>query len=223
MYMDIPEIDFGNSTWSQDDWQDFLVQTTKFNQSKVIEKLNETLRGSTGLGGVPSSVGLRPSWRQLISDVRSSPVALFWEIFAGCAILTSKMREHGWHCGPPIDVVYDDSFNLLDTFFVTVIIGLIMEGRFALIHIAPPCSSFSRAVNRFVSHAMRSSQFPAGLPGLNKHQNEKVLLGNALALVALRIAEVQEKAKTPKIKRVFQDSYSLERRIFQERRIFHER
>ena len=82
----------------------------------------------------------------------------------------------------------------MDTGFVTVVIGLILEGRFSLIHLAPPCSSFSRAVNRFLTHAMRSHLFPAGLPNLSAHQEEKVRLGNALALVALRIAEVQEKA-----------------------------
>ena len=30
-FMEIPEIDFANNTWAMADWEDYLVQTTKFN------------------------------------------------------------------------------------------------------------------------------------------------------------------------------------------------
>ena len=50
------------------------------------------------------------------------------------------------------------------------------------------------AVNRFVSYAMRSAKEPGGFSDLPPHREEKVRLGNALAQVAVRLAEAQEKA-----------------------------
>tara|TARA_B100000780_G_C20967705_1_gene386327 strand:- start:526 stop:642 length:117 start_codon:yes stop_codon:yes gene_type:complete len=38
--MEIPEIDFANATWAKADWEDYLVQTTKFNQTLLNYKLN---------------------------------------------------------------------------------------------------------------------------------------------------------------------------------------
>ena len=47
---------------------------------------------------------------------------------------------------------------------------------------------------RFKSYAMRSRAFPEGLPNLPEHRQEKVKLGNALAIAAIHIARAQEKA-----------------------------
>ena len=159
-----------------------------------LQELNETVRGAAPDSTWKSNVGYCKSWDKLIKVIRESPVLLFWEIFAGCAVLTSKMRESGWHCAPPLDILYDSSFNLLNPAFLCVVIGLILEGRFSLIHLAPPCSSFSMAVNRFASYAMRSGEFPAGIPGLQTHNQIKVDLGNSLAKVSLMLAQMQEKA-----------------------------
>ena len=147
--------------------------------------INETLRGSLE-SSVVRGVGYPESWQKLISRVRSAPQRIFWELFAGCAVLISMFLEQGWCCGPPIDVVADESYNLLDAFFVSVVIGLILEGRVMLLHLGPPCSSFSWAVNKWPRYAMRSLEFPGGLPNLPKYREEKVRLGNALALVSIR-------------------------------------
>ena len=73
-------------------------------------------------------------------------------------------------------------------------LGLIFERLIRVIHLGPPCSSFSMAVNRFKSYAMRSAKFPAGFEDLPPHREEKVRLGNALAEISRRLAEAQEKA-----------------------------
>ena len=78
---------------------------------------------------------------------------------------------------------------------MSIVIGLTLEGRFAPIHFAPPCSSFSRAVNRFMSYALRSFDFPEGLLNLPEAQMLKVELGNVLAEVTLRLAMAQERVK----------------------------
>ena len=101
----------------------------------------------------------------------------------------------GWCVGPPIDVNMDPSFNLLNPAFVSFILGLIFEGRVALLHCGPPCSRFSWAVNKCVRYAMRSVTCPEGFWYLPPHRAEKVRLGNALADVALRLCKAQEKVK----------------------------
>ena len=110
----------------------WLSPQSQYGKSSLCS-INETLRGC-GLGP-GQNVGYLPAWDDLITSVRSSQVLMFWEIFAGSAVLTEKMRDRGWQCAPPLDVLFDESFNLLDPAFVSVVIGLIMEGRFALIHL----------------------------------------------------------------------------------------
>ena len=87
-------------------------------------------------------------------------------------MLTECMRERGWQCAAPLDILYHPDFDLLNPLFLAVVVGLILEGRFAILHLAPPCSSFSMAVNRFKSYAMRSWDFPLGLPNLPPHREE---------------------------------------------------
>ena len=166
---------------------------SSWDMNASLSAVNETLRGSPTPACVDRSVGYCPAWDVLISAIRACPVRLFWEIFSGVGILTQKMREEGWHCAPPLDVLEDESFNLLNPLFVAIVLGLVLEGRFALIHLGPPCSSFSMAVNRFWSHAMRSVDWPLGFPGLSLHKQKKVDLGNSLAAVALRLMQAQDK------------------------------
>ena len=106
--------------------------------------VNETTRGNN----IPLNVGHPSSWTEIIEEVRASPQRIFWEIFAGCAILTSMLLERNWCCGPPIDVVIDSSFNLLNPAFLSVLLGLVFEGRVALLHVGLPCSSFSWIVGK---------------------------------------------------------------------------
>ena len=61
-------------------------------------------------------------------------------------------------------------FDLLNPMFMAIVPGLVLEGRFAVIHLGPPCSSFSMAVNRLKSYAMRSLAFS---PANTTHRSRK--------------------------------------------------
>ena len=155
--------------------------------------------GRWGRDGVAVSIAphispWRKEWANLASRVRRAGGNLFWELFAGVGILTRAFEEEAWHAGPPIDIMYTEAFNLLDPGFFMVVLGLILEGWVAVLHLGPPCSSFSMAFNRFSSQRIRSSQFPAGLENLTDAQEAKVRLGNELAQVALSLARAQMKA-----------------------------
>ena len=74
-------------------------------------------------------------------------------------------------------------------------LGLIFERRIRLLHLGPPCSTFSMACNRFHQCRLRSHQHPAGLPTLNKIQRIKTTEGNGLADVAAELAVAQTRIK----------------------------
>ena len=97
----------------------------------------------------------RKEWVSVASRVRRAGGNLFWELFAGVAILSRTFEEEGWRTGPPIDIVYTKAFNLLDPGFFMVVLGLILEGWVSVLHLGPPSSSFSVAFNR---RAMQAHQ-----------------------------------------------------------------
>ena len=70
----------------------------------------------------------------MASRVRSAGGNLFWELFAGVAILSRTFKEEGWRTGPPIDIVYTEAFNLLDPGFFMVVLGLVLEGWVSVLH-----------------------------------------------------------------------------------------
>ena len=117
-----------------------------------LASLNETVR-TTAVGSRPAFPQI---WQDIINHVRSFEVLLFWEIFSGEAVLTECMKENGWECAMPLDILYHPDLDLLNPQFLAVVIGLVLEGRFAIIHLGPPCSSFSMAVNRFYSFLTNS-------------------------------------------------------------------
>ena len=163
----------------------------KFNSA--LEAVNETVR--SGAANVrqerPSWL---PSWVTLIALIRAAIVPVFWEMFAGKAGLTREFLRQGWPCGPPVDIVYNPDFDLMNPSFLAIVLGLIFERLVRVLHLGPPCSSFSMACNRFARYAMRSAAEPGGFANLPPHRAEKVRLGNALAEIAARLAEAQEKA-----------------------------
>ena len=130
-------------------------------------------------------------WRWLATALRSSSRRVFLVVFSGSGILTRAFADAGWCTGPPVDIVTNGDFDLLNPMFLAVLIGLLLEGRVALLHLAPPCASFSMAVNRHRRHAMRSWEYPGGLPDLRQHQELKVRMGNDLADVSIRLIKAQ--------------------------------
>ena len=126
--------------------------------------------------------------------IRGALFPVFWEMFAGKAGLTREFLRQGWPCGPPVDIVYNPDFDLLNPLFLSVVLGLIFERLVRMLHLGPPCSSFSMACNRFPQFAMRDTTHPEGFASQPPHRKEKVRLGNALAEVAAKLANAQEKA-----------------------------
>ena len=153
-----------------------------------IRQVDETRRGSfNSLRFSRERPAWPASWTSLIASVRMLTTMCFWEIFSGVAGLTSAFMNAGWAVAPPIDILYCADYDLLNPLFLGVCLGLIFERRIRMLHVGPPCSSFSMACNGTPSTRMRSEEFPAGLPHLSDVRREKVTLGNALAEVATKL------------------------------------
>ena len=103
-------------------------------------------------------------------SVRSAFGRVFWEFFSVCAVLSSALHSEGWCFGAPIDIMNDPHHDLLGPQFFRMVVGLILEGRIAALHMGPLRSSFSMAFNRFPAQQIRSSSFPTGLPNLSEIQ-----------------------------------------------------
>ena len=71
-----------------------------------------------------------------------------------------------------------------DVGFFTVLLGIINAHLVDLLHLAPPCSTFSVALNGFLHSRVRSWGHPEGLPNLSAAQALKVKQGNSLAEIA---------------------------------------
>ena len=68
-----------------------------------------------------------------------------------------------------MDVVVDPNSNLQNPLIMAIAVGIISEGRVLLLHLGPPCSSFSVALNSAQASAVRSAVPPFGAartPGL---------------------------------------------------------
>ena len=137
-----------------------------------------------------------PEWRALAAKIRALPGRAVWEIFAGSANLSVAFEAEGWHVAPAVDVMIEPAFDLLNPLFMAVVLGLVLEGWFVLVHLGPPCSSFSMAVNRFPSYRLRDVDHPCGVPDLPHHRQVKVEMGNALADATIRIVQAQMATKS---------------------------
>ena len=96
-------------------------------------------------------------------------------MFSGCAGLTSAFMAAGWAVGPPIDILYCPEFDLLNPLFLGFCLGLIFERRIRLLHVGPPCSSFSMACNGCLSTMMRSPNFCGTMQSLMMRRRELLL------------------------------------------------
>ena len=155
-----------------------------------IHRVDETRRGSFNALNFSRERPAWPNaWTSLVASIRLLTTMCFWEIFSGVAGLTTAFMNAGWAVGPPIDILYCPDFDLLNPLFLGVCLGLIFERRIRMLHVGPPCSSFSMACNGTPSTRMRSEAYPAGLPVLSAVRREKVTLGNALADVATKLCQ----------------------------------
>ena len=157
---------------------------------QALWSANETV------GKPPTRVSQKPSWPSswhwLLAKVRMAQTLLFWEIFAGCGELTKQFSAEGWETAPPIDILFDESWDVFNAEFLGMLLGILYERRVKLLHLGTPCSSFSMAFNRFKKWAIRSAKFPGGLPGLNAKQQHMVEIGNLLVHVGISLLKAQE-------------------------------
>ena len=95
--------------------------------------------GISLMGNTPSvAPGWPDEWTVMVESIRGSPYGLAWEIYAGCQSVTQSLSQRGWICAPPVDVSYSDWFNLLNPAFVSIVVGIIFEGRITLLVLDPP-------------------------------------------------------------------------------------
>ena len=131
---------------------------------------------------------------RLIAMIQSAASPVFQDTFSGRAGLTRELLRQEWPCGSPIDILYNADFDVLNSLFFAIMLGLISKRLIRALNLGLPCSSFSMAVNRFKPYAMRSAREPGGLCDLPPHREEKARLRNALAEISRRLADAQERA-----------------------------
>ena len=194
-FIDLPSVGHDRANLSDSDDSGCEQVVTPHSKPDDIHRVDETRRGSfNSLHFSRERPSWPASWVSLVSSIRLLGVMCFWEIFSGAAGLTSAFASAGWAVGPPIDILYCPEFDLLNPLFLGLCLGLIFERRIRMLHVGPPCSSFSMACNGCASTMMRSVKFPAGLPVLSAIRREKVTLGNALAEVAVKLCQAQSLA-----------------------------
>ena len=124
--------------WTEDDGHDVFVHHRDEIEATTSSK-----------SCVPRHVPWLASWHGLVDSIRCLNRPCFWEIFAGRAMLTKAFRYLGVTCAAPLDAVTNPDFNLLDAGFLTVVLGILGAHLVDLAHVAPPCASFSVALNGY--------------------------------------------------------------------------
>ena len=137
---------------------------------------------------IPEHVPWPNAWIKLAQNVRSLGRPSVWEIFSGSARLTKAFEGHGVWCAPPVDVIDDPNFNLLNCMFVAVLVGLMAAHLIDMVHISPPDDTFTG------SSAKWRSLNPEGNENLQADEKERIRVGNVLAEVAATMIKVQAKA-----------------------------
>ena len=94
--------------------------------------------------------------------------AYFIELFAGMGVLTEAVRRMGIHCEDP-DEMWSGGTDFRERSQVEALKEKVAlragQVRHLIIHLAPPCASYSRARDRSFKTRVRSSIYPEGLPG----------------------------------------------------------
>ena len=121
----------------------------------------------------------------------------FLELFAGKGGLTAAVKRAGLRTFEATDVSPDGDvvfLDLLDDATFRWLLKLAKSGRIRWLHGGPPCKTFSRARRRDqhgYAPTLRSTAFPAGLPGIT---NRFLWEGNILATRFAKIATCVHRA-----------------------------
>jgi len=110
-----------------------------------------------------------------------------WELFSGSRQWSNAMEKVGWCSLRPVDIADDERCDLADPMFFRMVHAVLASGRVELLHLGPPCASFSVAV----SPPQRSPSEPYGLCTLSDKARAKVEAGTHLILAAIELLTVQ--------------------------------
>jgi site-specific DNA-cytosine methylase len=126
----------------------------------------------------------------------SSPLH-FIELFAGKGVLTQAVLKLGIACEPPNDAAEggtDFTSKPQVERLKAHLRVLRMSGKRLVIHLAPPCSTFSRARDRSSATRLRSTWHPAGFPWLDPERADMADEANQIAWLAFDFAVWAAKA-----------------------------
>ena len=59
--------------------------------------------------------------------------------FGEMVLLSIVFAEADWAVAPGIDIEYSMSHDILNPLFMALVLSFVLEGRFLLIHVSPPC------------------------------------------------------------------------------------
>ena len=119
---------------------------------------------------------------QVINESEVPPQRWMADVFSGYGGFGEEVRSECQCETLFVDNARNPRHDLMDPSFVEVVCQAILHGLFFLVHMAPPCSSFSRARRPAIRAAGR---WIRGLPSLSPQQVRRVREGNALAQAAI--------------------------------------
>ena len=131
----------------------------------------------------------------LIKEERLSPDNFrFVEFFAGTGNLTAAVAKAGVPTDPPDDLLTGGlDFGKTEDIeqMKAYLAGLSSSGVKLMVHLAPPCATFSRARDRSWKTRLRSTLRPQGLLGKGSQCKEaNVVARNALNLLEYAVTEL---------------------------------
>ena len=142
---------------------------------------------------IPHPVPWPPSWTALVQTIRTLERPVAWEVFCGMAVLTNEFEALGVTVAPPLDAARNPDYDLLNASFIAVVVGVLMAGCVCFAHFAPPCSTFSVALNGCKATRVRTWDQPGGIEDLTPKQRHQVAIGNALATATAAMINAQHK------------------------------
>ena len=78
------------------------------------------------------------AWVLFVVAMRAASVPVLGELFDGGAALTAACLAEGCVFGPPVDIVDEPAYDLLNPLFVSIIVGLLLEVRCRCLHLRAP-------------------------------------------------------------------------------------
>ena len=77
------------------------------------------------------------SWTGLCIEMRSFQCRCFWNMLPDNSVLSHSFRQAGWEVAWPLDANLNPDFNLQNPLFFAVAVGLLLEGRVAVLNLPP--------------------------------------------------------------------------------------